>query len=61
MPFWLLKRSLQGIAINVAGNKMYIAVQNGAITRADLDGSNPTAWTLGGLPHRNCPAGRRRG
>jgi len=39
----------QGIAINVAGNKMYIAVQNGGVVRADLDGSNPTALTLGGL------------
>ena len=39
----------QGIAINVAGNKMYVAVQNGAVIQADLDGSNPTALTLGSL------------
>jgi DNA-binding beta-propeller fold protein YncE len=39
----------QGIAINVAGNKMYVAVQNGAIIQADLDGSNPTALNFGGL------------
>jgi DNA-binding beta-propeller fold protein YncE len=39
----------QGIAINVAGNKMYVAVQNGAIIQANLDGSNPTALNFGGL------------
>jgi DNA-binding beta-propeller fold protein YncE len=39
----------QGIAIDVAGNTMYVAVQNSAIIVADLDGGNPAALDFGGL------------
>jgi DNA-binding beta-propeller fold protein YncE len=39
----------QGMAIDVANNKMYVAVQNARVIQADLDGSNATALNLGGL------------